>query len=470
MSRPNSSWRVAAGGVLVEQTKPLQEVVISLGATQAARAERERAERAAPAPAALGKYADFASQNAESRTCDVHAVLPPPPTVQAWHLRSVGREILTAQRVEVKQRAPRMRWCGSRIRRGLDGVGLYARPDRAYGRVHGVCVCGQSLACPVCAPRVAAFRSAEVSECFKRAAAAGYEARLETFTMPHAAGTALGVEVDCFAEAWREMGSGRKALDANVGAFGHHTGREVTWRQENGWHYHHHRCRYDEPGKYDPERARYYWLAALEGVGRRTRGAEVHAFNCGVIGDEAHAEYVGKLALAVEADARAIGREVASSATKGRNLATLLLAASRGDEHAAHVWASGVQDIVTRKVSSVRWSRGLRAKVGMAAEKTDEQIAQDEVTDSDVFLGSLTPLQWRGVLMHKAEFALVCAANRGEHAVNDFLSGLGLGKLNDESLPAVVVPIQADNVYRGFQRAAVPTLPAPISKKEIQQC
>ena len=38
-------------------------------------------------------------------------------------------------------------------------MGVYRRPDRPYGRVNGVCVCGQSLACPVCAPRIAAKRA-----------------------------------------------------------------------------------------------------------------------------------------------------------------------------------------------------------------------------------------------------------------------------------------------------------------------
>ena len=450
VSRPScASWRVVAGGALVEVTKPRSHVLAALELPAQLIPEGAGGrppEAAAAAP--LGNNADFASP---PPTLDVHAILPPPSTVKAWRLRSYGREILARD-----GNTKRIRWCGSRISRGSDGVGVYARPDRAYGRVQGVCVCGQSLACPVCAPRIAAFRAAEVSECFARASKLGVEARLETFTIPHVFGNELGSEVDVFAEAWRRMNSGKKAAKANEGAFGHHVGREVTWSTRNGWHYHHHRCRYDEVGTFDEERARAHWLAALRSVGRYTPDCEEHAYDCGVIGDEAHAAYVGKLATAVEAQARAIGSEIASAATKGRNMATLLLDASQGDAWAGKVWLAGVAAITERKISSVRWSRGLRAKVGMQKEKSDEAIAREEVLPTDVFLGALTPAQWRGILMHRAEFALCCAANQGADAVNSFLAGLELGQLNDDARPAVAVPLQDETCY------SVAGLPADV--------
>lgn len=406
----------------------------------------------------LGNNADFASLGEKSTTyesghfvtppspVDIHSILPPPSTVKAWWLRSYGREILSKSGVQV-----RMRWCGSRISRGKDGVGIYARPDRAYGRVHGVCVCGQSLACPVCAPRIAVFRAAEVSECFVKVTAVGQEARLETFTMPHCAGTSLAVEIEAFSRAWRKFQGGRSGGEVRSRSFGSHTAREVTWGVASGWHYHHHRCRYDEPGSYDAERVKYYWLAALEAVGRRTAAAEDYAFHCGAVGDKVGAAYVGKLATAVEAQARAIGSEVSSAATKGRNLATLLLAASCGDVGAGKVWREGVQCITQTKVSSVRWSSGLRAKVGMVKEKSDETVAKEEVLKTDVFLGALNPMQWSGVLLWKAEFALCIAANQGRAAVNSFLAGLNLGQLDDEPRPRVVIPLKDETCYKGWK-------------------
>ena len=340
----------AAGGVLVEITTP--NLHRSLGIP--VDSHREPPAAAAVGSAVpLGNNADFASFSPKTLTLAENSM--PCATVRAFHLRAVGREILTRQCVTVAKKvqgvvigrhSPRLRWCGSRIRRGHDGVTLYARPDRSYGRVSGVCVCGQSLACPVCAPRIAAFRSAEIADCFTRAKALGFEARLETFTAPHTLGSTLGREIDAFAAAWRVYGSGRSAVASRRASLGHHVGREVTWGAINGWHYHHHRCRYDRPGSYDPDRERYYWLAALGSIGRRTLDSESHAFDSGLISDAQHAEYVGKVAVASDAQGRSIGSEIASSATKGRNLASLLLAASKGDDDAARVWSAGVQDIV----------------------------------------------------------------------------------------------------------------------------
>ena len=382
----------------------------------------------------LGKYADLTSQPCGSTVCETdqnraiaEAFLPPAGTVRAWQQRSTGRAILKRAGVE-----KRIRWCGSRISRGADGVGLHARPDRPYGRVSGVCICGQSLACPVCAPRIAGFRSAEVSECFKRAALAGYTATLCTFTIPHSLGSALGVEIDTFAEAWKRYQAGRKAMTRAAESLGNQVGRECTWGAANGWHYHQHQMRYDKPGTFCQDSARADWLGALASVGRKWRGAEEHAFDAGAVGSEAGAAYVAKLASSVEAQARAVGLEIAAGANKGRNLASLLQDAGNGDERAAAVWLHGVKAITERKVSSVRWSRGFRGAVGMGVEKTDGEVAAEEVLKTDVFLGALNPWQWRVICGARAEFALVCAAQNGEAAVNSFLAGFEVGKLNDE--------------------------------------
>ena len=416
-----------------------------LAGQRAAAEERMRAERAPlPAPP-LGNIADFAPP----AVVESEGLLPPPVTVRAWYLRSCARDILTKADVRTKTgSAVRMRSCGKRIRRGLDGVGVYARPDRAYGRISGVCVCGQSIACPVCAPRIAAFRAAEIADGYARAKAVGLEARLETFTIPHTAGSSLGEEIDVFAEAWRLFGKG-KCKD-ELRAVGHQVGREVTWTLQNGWHYHHHRGRYDRIGTYDSDRNKFYWLAALRAVGRLKRGAEEHAFHVREIGDIEDPDYIADDCLPDELEARKFGSELASAATKSKNLATLLLAATMGEEVARQAWLEGVTCIVRRKVSSVRWSRGFKAFLGMAPEKSDEEVAQEEVVPSDIFLGSLTAMQWRGIVLQRAEFALVCAANAGRDAVNNFLSGLELGQLDDEACPAVVVPLQDDNVYRGW--------------------
>lgn len=392
-------------------------------ATLAAPADAPRNE--AHGRAALGNNADFVLTPSQ---IDLHQVLPPPGTVKAWHLRSQGRELL--QRNGISRR---MRWCGSRISRGLDGVTIYARPDRAYGRISGVCVCGQSICCPVCAPRIAAYRAAEVSEAYKRALDNGWEARLETFTKPHELDlrpSALMLEFRTFADLWRSF---QKNADRRErGTEGHHLAREINWG-DHGWHYHHHRLRYDRPGTYDHEKTQAQWLATLRAAGFDSPFLELYAYDCAGVRDDSGARYIAKLATSVEAQARAIGSEVSSAVTKGRNLNSLLADYVRGDLNAGAFWVNGVSCVTATKISSVRWSRNLRWKLALdTGEKSDSDIAAEEVTSTDELLGSLNPTQWRGILQHRAEFALCCAANRGRDAVNEMLTGLQLGQLDDE--------------------------------------
>ncbi len=405
--------------------------------------EGTECDRAAVASVpSLGNTTDLTSTvNAQQLT-----ELPPPTTVKAWYLRSFARELLKKAGLE-----RRMRYCGAKLQTRLQGVSIYRRPDRVYGRVGGVCMCGQSLACPVCAPRIAAFRAAQVSECYKRAITGGFQAKLCTFTLPHSSNTPLSVEIQVFQAAWKHYQNGRKCIGREKDSLGNHLAREVTWGELHGWNYHQHQLRYDKPGTYNDDLNRAQWLAALDYVGRLRSGADRHAFDAGVVGSEAGARYVAKLSTSVEAQARSIGSEIASSATKGRNFASLLLAATQGDLTAAKTWTEGVAYVTAKKVSSVRWSRGLRDAVGMGEDKTDAQVSQEEVLKTDEFLGALLPWQWRGILKWRAEFPLVIAANNGADAVNHFLSGLDLGSLNEEPPTAVQTPIKGDYAYARLQ-------------------
>ncbi|MBI2517107.1 MAG: hypothetical protein HYV95_09345 [Opitutae bacterium] len=257
---------------------------------------------------------------------------------------------------------------------------------------------------------------------------------METHTFPHQANDAddaLLLLLDLFSELWRRY---QKHANRRRGAkgnhLGHHVAIEIT-HGENGWHPHRHRLRYDRPGTFQPEVEKAAWLATLEASGLRTRGADRRAYSCEPVSNDAGARYVAKLATAVEAQARAIASEVTGAQNKGRNLNTLLALHIAGDQAAGRTWAQGVACITARKVSSVRWSRGLAARLGIDRDpKSDEELAGEEVLPSDVLLGVLSPAQWVGVVKAKAEFALLCSANRGRSAVNRMLVGLGIGELD----------------------------------------
>jgi hypothetical protein len=250
--------------------------------------------------------------------------------------------------------------------------------------------------------------------------------------MPHSCEDLLPEIGKLWRDAWTRYQNGRASIARNLGKLGDHTGREINWSDSNGWHYHHHQLRYDKPGTYSAEKDRADWLSALDYVGRASSGVERRAFDCGIVGDEAGARYVAKLSTSVEAQARAIGSELTSSVTKGRNFNTLLRAAAGGDFEAESTWYEGAVFVTSAKISSVRWSRNFRERVGMSDDKSDEIVARETVTEQDELLGSLTSHQWTGVLKFQAEFALCCAAQQGRVSVNNFLSGLELGQLCDD--------------------------------------
>lgn len=416
--------------------------------------------------AALGKNADFASMHLgcnknEGQDAVGNFILPAPGNIKAWYLRSHARDILKRAGNQ-----KRIRFCGVKISRGSNGVGVHARPDRAYGRLTGVCVCGQSICCPVCAPRIAAFRAMDVAEGFKVALERGYEARLVTYTLPHTLDDKLGDLLDMFAVAWRRMQSGRASKSLRRESVGNITAQEINWGTANGWHPHKHQLRFDLPGKFDEDRHQAAWLAALDSIGRKTTGTDAHAFRVGAVGDEVGAKYVSKLSMAVDAEARATGAsmELAGGANKGRNIIQLLAAAAGGDEIAGAIWFSGVEEIVSRKVTSLRWSRGLRDWCGVGPEKPDEEIAAEEVVETDVYLGELNFHQWRVIVNHRAELALCIAANQGREAVNSFLAGLGAGALDMERSG----PVETDTADdRRIQTDALAALAKELSRPDL---
>ncbi|HWA88107.1 MAG TPA: hypothetical protein VG710_17895, partial [Opitutus sp.] len=98
-------------------------------------------------------------------------------------------------------------------------------------------------------------------------------------------------------------------------------------------------------------------------------------------------------------------------------------------------WREAVGVVAQRKISVLRWSRGLRAVVGLdeetdaEADEKDRELAQEEVTATDELLGALSPTQWRGIWTRKLEHELLREMQAGAEAVDLWLQCHGLGPL-----------------------------------------
>lgn len=377
-----------------------------------------------------GSFADLAASAALGKNTDL--LLPPLsfPTPFAlpmqgpdglkieggskrWLARSHGRKLLR-DRGLIRLRPAS---CGFAMAHGSAGVEVWKSPDRSRGKVLGVCKCGQPLLCPVCSPRVAAERSCEVADGFERASNRGWKAHLMVFTAPHKMGSPLLNEVDFWRDAWaRYMGQSQGAQRLRKQRVGHVGGPEITWGWLNGWHFHRNLIVY-HLGDLDVEAWRRRWMDCLGG--RYSRHAEKHAFNAKPMDSAAMAAYCAK-----------VGAEIAWQEGKSDSMTPLTLlvqSALAGEDCPQWVEACGV--VAARKLSIVRWSKGLRADLGMAKEKTDEQIAKEKTEPTDVLLGVLTPAQWHRIVNMRLEYRLTQEAQLGHEALELFLEAHGIGEL-----------------------------------------
>lgn len=340
-----------------------------------------------------------------------------PKVCSRWMARAHGRDLLASVKF-----TGRVRFCGRGLAHGRRMVEVWHRPDSGTGRLSGLCMCGQPLTCPVCSPRVSAFRAAEVADAFDRAAARGWKAHLLVFTAPHKAGSPLLAEIDYWRDAWDEfMAAGKASQRLKKQRLGHLGGPEMT-HGSHGWHFHRNLVVFHD-GKLDLEAHKSRWMGCL---GRRySLAAEQRAFNASPIDTGVRASYVSKIAA-----------EVAWSHGKASSTPLTMLVRAAAAATDCPEWVEAVHAVKARKLSIIRFSRGLRGELGMASEEKDETIAEEAATPTEKLLGYITAGQMRRVIAARAEYRLLQIAQEGHDAVNIFLLSIGAGELfgSDEYL------------------------------------
>jgi len=330
-----------------------------------------------------------------------------------WMARAHGRHLLNANGMSKARPAS----CGLAMSHGRRSVEIWRCPDGPRGRAKGPCNCGQPLLCPVCSPPVAAFRAGEVEDAFNRASSKLWKAELMVFTAPHKAGSPLLAEVDFWRDAWDEfMAQGRASQVLKKQRLGHLGGPELTWTKNAGWHFHRNLVIFHD-GKIDVEAHKSRWMGCLGS--RYSIHAERHAFEAKPMDSAEMARYCAKQ-----------GAEIAWAEGKSSSQTPLtLLVKSAIERTPCPQWVEAVDVVRKRKLSIVRFSRGLRADLGMCAEQSDEKIAEDCAKPSDELLGVLTAAQWYFITSRRLEYRVLQVAQEGREALEVFLCAEGLGDL-----------------------------------------
>jgi hypothetical protein len=380
-------------------------------------------------PVPLGKYTDFGSGLVPQQLANVPS-LPPgtsakdldPDAQSAYRLGRAYAALYHVRRLLVAYGLyGRVASCGARLLDRRAGVRVYRRPDRVHGRVGGVCMCGSSLACPVCAPRISGRRVGEIEQAAIRARHEGSRAFLLTFTLPHQEGSNLLEEIRVWSRAWELSTKGRGSFAWREDMRGFINGTEINRSVGNGWHFHRHLLVFSKGGvPPDFEAWRDAWRRASCALGRYTDGWEERAFHWKEVFDSF--DYVAK-----------VGFELGMPLTKASKSVVWLALADLEDpgrwgaDYCEAVWALQIA-----KVGAVRWSRGLRAGLGLKEAVSDEQAAIETATETDELLGALSVHQWEKIVFMNLEAPLVQVAQCGRGALNDFLVEYNVGPLDSD--------------------------------------
>lgn len=316
----------------------------------------------------------------------------------------------------------RVRKCG-RCSRG-PRVGLRVTDTTGAAGWSGLTTCGSVWACPVCSAKIGARRAREVSQICTNAAASGLYLSMVTLTMRHHKGQKLADLWDSLGYAWHRVVSGKNWRKAKEAAEleGIVRSVEVT-HGASGWHVHIHALLLthkplDSAGL--PSVMYERWASGLAAKGLESvKDSGGFDFSACAPGDEATmARYVAKMgqspqALALETTLGAWKKARGKNRTPWQILADI---PRFGDMDDLELWWEYEQASHGRR--ALTFSRGLREKFGLEAERTDEEIAAEDLGNKD-FL-TIDATDWKHVRPFAA-YLLDLAESHGPHMVAAWL-------------------------------------------------
>jgi hypothetical protein len=309
----------------------------------------------------------------------------------------------------------RIRDCGRRgvLPDGAVRIRATGEGDARRAGFAGLATCGSVWSCPVCSERILAARADELAEGFGAWTARGGRIAFVTLTMRHDRGQSLRMLWDALSYAWGKVTSGKGwgALRDRYGVAGYARVVEVT-HGANGWHVHVHAAVFLEAGSsgsiahlgaemFQP------WAAALGRKGLRTPvagsgGLDVRAMMPGTADNLAG--YFAKAGWDHAADARAAAVELARGDLKGGRLGNrspfVILGdfLDTGDASDLALWEQWESASAGRR--QLTWSRGMRDRLALAVERSDDELAADELGSADDDLVELPSRTWAAVRAH----------------------------------------------------------------------
>ena len=348
--------------------------------------------------------------------------------LERWALQSVARwavpDSRTARCLRVRQK-------------GRDGVDVLRSRVHFMAHFSGLQTCGSVWVCPICATKISERRRVELLAGMASHQVQGGQVLLLTFTHPHTKADRLGdLLVGEQLALTRFFGStAGVALFRDMGRVGHVRAWEVMHgrRREvsHGWHPHFHILLFLDRDSGDlgawEDRLFSVWANAC-----RLGGLDAPSRAHGVRLDDGTkaGRYVAKMGLEeLTGPVWGLDAEMTKGHIKrakdGETPFDLLRAilGDRGDGEAVRLFREYAG--AYRGKRQLVWSRGLRERLGLDADVSDEEIAATPEEGAEV-LGRLTLDEWRAVLRCDFRGELLELARHGWEHVRRLLDGLGV--------------------------------------------
>lgn len=322
-----------------------------------------------------------------------------------WYRQSLARAILPNERVAKCYRV--------RTKELVDVLCSVKHKRAHYG---GLMTCGSVWQCPVCAAKITERRRAELQQAINSATAKGYSFFLATFTLQHTKADALKDVRTYLTDALEQTKSGRWWGDfvEEFEIIGNIAKSEVTYGMEHGWHFHKHLLFITRQPMNAPEcsnikaalSARYENKLALMGrYAHPIHGVDVR------VGDTYVADYISKY-----------GREPSPAWSLAAEVSKSFSKTAKADGHYTPFQLLDFADtknlfgeyaMTMKKYNQLRWSNGLRKKLELGAEMSDEEIASVQDDDAALF-AQLTISQWRKIIKADARGHVLEVASHGD--------------------------------------------------------
>lgn len=281
----------------------------------------------------------------------------------------------------------------------------------------GLTTCGSVWVCPVCNSKIMSRRALEIGSAVALAQASGFHVAFVTLTMRHFLGQSLGMLWGALSYAWGAVTAGMpwQKIKARYGIVGFLRVVEVTVGR-NGWHVHVHGLLFLDPAQMPDDAPDAPDVAVLQAAmfERWSRALQRKGLDAPLLkaqdarlldgpADVALSQYLTKAQDNGTVTHRKIGLELTSSQSKkARTEFSTRTPWELLDEWFGEGLADSAElwwefEKASKGKRQLTWSRGLRELLGLVQEKSDEEIAAEELGSKADDLVHISKDGWREV-------------------------------------------------------------------------